>query len=550
MNDTDDSDDEFNTLIDEMIVKCDSSNESDGLDDEITKSHDVSGSPQRLQIYSRYHWITHVQTQEGHNVDYQLADLLKQFLGSFEESSVHYRRWHDQLTNLARKAPPTSIFSQEQDNFVVISEIPTTILAACRFSLYSLLKDWWFSAEIPPQTDDDDDNPLISATLAGSKPILEILVSRGMSVDTWSDMHGTALALAAYRNDLEVVNFLVQKGADINLSFSAYRDYTCALAVAIGEGNLDIVRFLVQEGADINMPMWYTSFSSALKIAIHMGKRQSNPDIVKFLVQKGAHMSSCYKDDNALTEAMSINFDDIIQFLIDGDVMKPDDYMNAFKKAMTYGRTEIIKLLVQKGKVDVNTVYHGETALSSALIEDNIEVVKFLVKEANADVNIPLDRHGYGNALSMAAHKGKLAVVKLLVLEGRADVNMLIESGIFGSALTAAAACLNNVETIDFLVQEGKADVNARLETGRYSSALAAAAYRGYKDNVEALLDYGADVNLSLSVGPYSTILQVAGAGIFEGDGLGQWRDMDYRVAEREQDKAEVIEMLVRHGAR
>lgn len=521
---------------------------------------DCGNSISKLLHYSKYFWISHVQTQEGHDVDYQLAGLLKHFLGSFKESSIHYRRWHDQLSqtsNLAWHSPSISIFGSCHKNFVELSQISpgeTTIVAVCRFSIHSLLEDWWTNAEIPLQTDINRDNPLIAATMADSKLILEILVSRGMLVNTRNCKHGSALALATHQNNLELVNFLVQKGADINMSFPSnrrHRDYTCAFAAAIGNGNLEVVEFLVQEGAGVNMDMCYAEYDSALATAIYIGKQKKNPGIVKFLIRMGARMNSQRKDENALTEAMSIGFDDIINFLIceDGaDMMTSNDYMHAFKRAMRYNMFKTIISLIHRGKVDVNTVYHGSTALMRASFFEDNEAVKSLIKECHADPNVPLDFLGCGSVLSMATHKRRIALAKFLVQEGQVDVNMFLEFGDFGNALTAAVTRRNNSEIIHFLVQECKADVNVRLETGRYGSALTAAAYWGFKRNVEALVDYGADVNLGLSIGSYSTALQAARADMSEEDISHAWWDKR-GDEERKQGKAKVVEVLIRHGA-
>lgn len=228
--------------------------------------------------------------------------------------------------------------------------------------------------------------------------------------------------------------------------------------------------------------------------------------------------------------------------------MAPKDYTCAFQEKIWRPGIEIIKLLVYEGRIDVNLVHDGGTIFMEEVFYGSRETVEFLIKEANADVNVPFDHYGHGNALSIAINQRRVDIVKLLILKGGADVNMTFESGIYGNALTVAAATVSNVEMIRFLVQECEADVNC-LEGGIYDSALAAAAYWGFEDNVRALIDCGADVNLFQFIGFYSTVLEAARADISEKDKRDFWWD-EREDKERKQDKAKVVEVLIRHGAK
>ncbi|RYP57916.1 hypothetical protein DL770_010551 [Monosporascus sp. CRB-9-2] len=67
--------------------------------DHKSKARDIFRPDHPLQVYSRHHWIAHVQTQEGQKADPVLAGLLKKFLGSPRESSVQYQEWHRQVSS-------------------------------------------------------------------------------------------------------------------------------------------------------------------------------------------------------------------------------------------------------------------------------------------------------------------------------------------------------------------------------------------------------------------------------------------------------------------
>ena len=96
--------------------------------------------------------------------------------------------------------------------------------------------------------------------------------------------YGSALAAAAYDDNLEIVKVLLDAGANVDLLLNGR--YGSALATAACYGNLDIVKFLCLEaGADVNL-LLKSSFGSALAAAAYNARLE----IVKFLLDAGANM--------------------------------------------------------------------------------------------------------------------------------------------------------------------------------------------------------------------------------------------------------------------
>ncbi|KAK4220807.1 hypothetical protein QBC38DRAFT_163141 [Podospora fimiseda] len=381
-----------------------------------SETGDVFDSKHPFQVYTRHHWIAHIQEQEGQRRDALLASLLKRFLGSLEESSLQYQQWHRQLVSDGYEISDSSCFYGTVEE---ISPATASIFLVCRFSLYTLLSDWWTDKTIKLSPTNRTGYDLLTlAAAGGSRPICEVLLQqeKQVNISLQSGKYGSALAAAGFWGRVEIVKFLVQEGkADVNMPLES-GNYGSALAAAAAGGEVEIVKFLVQEGkADVNMPLQSGYYGSALAAAAARGE------------------------------------------------------------------VEIVKFLVQEGKADVNMPLESGnygSALAAAAAEGEVEIVKFLVQEGKADVNMPLQSGDYGSALAAAAYRGRVETVKFLVQEGKADVNMPLQSGDYGSALAAAAAG-GRVETVKFLVQEGKADVNMPLESGNYGSALAAAAAGG-----------------------------------------------------------------------
>ncbi|RYP17500.1 hypothetical protein DL765_004464 [Monosporascus sp. GIB2] len=343
--------------------------------DHTSNASDIFRPDHPLQVYSRHHWITHVQTQEGQEADPVLAGLLKKFLGSPGESSVQYREWHRHVFS-EPTAPYTSVFREYGANGIGeddISPANVAILGMCRFSLYTLLSDWWANAEIPlSQTNNNGNNLLAIAAEAGCIRICEALIKRGMQVDMQSGIYGSALAAAVYRGHIETVKFLVQNGADVNMPLQT-GDYGSALAAAAYGGHTETVKFLVQNGADINMPLQTGDYGSALTAAAYEGRIE----IVKFLIQEGA-----------------------------------------------------------KVNMPLQTGYYG-SALAATAYRGQTEIIKFLVQEGGADANVQLQWGSFGSALAAAAYCGWKECAESLIDAG-AKVNLRLENGPYGTAIQAA----------------------------------------------------------------------------------------------------------------
>ncbi|RYP07284.1 hypothetical protein DL764_002599 [Monosporascus ibericus] len=554
-----------------------------------SKARDTFRPDHPLQVYSLHHWIAHVQTQEGQTADPVLAGLLKKFLGSPEESSVQYREWHRQVLSGTR-----FVFGKNRDNPIYVRDMSpanATILVICRCSFYTLLSDWWANAEVSLLQKNDEGNDLLTlAAVAGCIPICEALIKRGMQVNMQSGIYGSALAAAAFKGETETVKFLVQKGAEINmplqtgnygsaLAAAAFKGetetvkflvhkgaevnmplqtgyYGSVLAAAAYQGEIEIVKFLVEKGAEVNMPLQTGEYGSALAAATAAYK---GIEIVKFLVQKGAEVNmplQTGKYGSALAIATAAYKGiEIVKFLVEkgAEVNMPlqtGEYGSALAIATAaYEGIEIVKFLVEKGaevNMPLQTGEYGSALAAATAAYKGIEIVKFLVQKG-AEVNMPFQTGRYGSALVAAAFRGETKTVKFLVQKG-AKVNMPLQTGYYGSAL-AAAAYNGRTGVVKFLVQEGRADANMQLQVGLFGSALAAAAYWGWKGCTEILIDGGAKVNLRLENGPFGTALQASRADISREDRQQQpwWDGRDEEEIKR--DKAEVAEMLQHCGA-
>ena len=136
----------------------------------------------------------------------------------------------------------------------------------------------------------------------------------------------------------------------------------------------------------------------------------------------------------------------------------------------SFGGSETVQFLVDKG-ADVNAkCNNGSTALCNAVGNGEIEIVKFLISKG-ADVNV-MPKHGAFTMLHIAAASAKMEIVELLISAG-ADVNAANAGGYTPLHATTAPSYMPDgtvqyadVEITKFLVSAG-ADVNAKNNDGK-----------------------------------------------------------------------------------
>jgi ankyrin repeat protein len=94
------------------------------------------------------------------------------------------------------------------------------------------------------------ETPLMTAARVGSLASVKVLLARGATVDAKDDRRGqTALMWAAAEGHADVVQTLVELGADVHLRLSS--GFTPFL-FAVREGRSGVVRVLLKAGSDVN----------------------------------------------------------------------------------------------------------------------------------------------------------------------------------------------------------------------------------------------------------------------------------------------------------
>ncbi|KAH0618016.1 hypothetical protein JD844_016930 [Phrynosoma platyrhinos] len=91
---------------------------------------------------------------------------------------------------------------------------------------------------------DDGASPLMIAAVTGQLPLVQLLISRNVDIDKQDNIHGwTALMQATYHGNKEVVKYLLNQGADVNLR--AKNGYTAFdLIMLLNDPDAELVRLL------------------------------------------------------------------------------------------------------------------------------------------------------------------------------------------------------------------------------------------------------------------------------------------------------------------
>ncbi|KAH8848034.1 hypothetical protein MCOR27_007930 [Pyricularia oryzae] len=363
-----------------------------------------------------------------------------------DHHTIHEVRVLFPLAELAAKLWPTHAYQAQASE-----EMPKITTAVLKLFKNKAAFQIWGQLYQPDRPDNIRPGPpegsqLYYTSFIGLKQAVIQLLAEGADVDAQGGWYCSALQAASSQRHIDIVDLLLENGADINI-YGGYGDVS-ALQFALLQNHMDMFEFMLKRGADIDAYGGHR-FGNALQIA----SMSNDIDMVRFLLGKGA-------DVNA----------------------QGGKYGNALQAASCKGYMEIVELLLEKGaEVNAQGSEFGN-ALQAASYEGYMEIVKLLL-EKGADVNA---KGGYfGHALQAASYKGYMEIVELLLEKG-ADVNA--QGGKFGNALQAASYG-GYMEIVKLLLEKG-ADVNAK--GGEYGSALEAASEAGYTKTVALLLEKGA----------------------------------------------------------
>uniref|UniRef100_A0A8C5R0I6 TNNI3 interacting kinase n=1 Tax=Leptobrachium leishanense TaxID=445787 RepID=A0A8C5R0I6_9ANUR len=262
----------------------------------------------------------------------------------------------------------------------------------------------------------------------GNKAHIRTLMLKGLRPSRLTKNGFTALHMAAYRDNAELLTALLHGGADIQqVGYGALT----ALHIAAIAGNHEAVDILLQHGAYVNVQD--AVFFTPLHIAAYNGHEQ----VTRLLLKFGADVN------------------------MSGEVGDRPLHLASAKGFLT-----ITKLLLEEGsKADVNAQDNEDhVPLHFCSRFGHHEIVKYLL-QTNSDVQ-PHVVNIYGDTpLHLACYNGKYEVVKELVhLSG---TESLLKENIFSeTAFHSACTYGKNLEMVKFLLDQNVVNINHQGRDG------------------------------------------------------------------------------------
>jgi len=346
-----------------------------------------------------------------------------------------------------------------------------------------------YDPEIIPKVTKYLTNQLYEASESGDLEVVQIIIQRGISVNTNNSNGKTPLHLAAKSGHKEVTSLLLKCGANVN---KADNDGKTPLILAAENGRVEIVRSLMRAApvADIPSPLL-------------SGATERNKEILQELLNHGDDLNTADTEDfTSPYEEVWGGYVDVLRLLVNLAINVNTESTNTFIPLYVVGQeshVEVVRELLNHG-ANVNTAdKEGLTPLHIAGLTGHVEVVRELLNHG-ANMNTA-DKNGF-TPLHVAGFTGHVEVVRELLKHG-ANVNTADKNGF---TPLHAAGHDKHFEVVRELLKHG-ANVNTADKEG--FTPLHTAGRKGHVEVVRELLNHGASVNTADKNG--CTPLHVAG---------------------------------------
>ncbi len=239
-----------------------------------------------------------------------------------------------------------------------------------------------------------------------------------------SDRESGPLHLAASQGDLPLVRSLVQTyGHDVDARDTYGRT---PMHWASEEGRLEVMQYLVEQGADIRIP------DGVARTPLHWAAFGGHLVCVIFLREKGAHLNTIdCEQKTALFLASSFGHFDVVQFLISQGAsvhVKTKYNSTALQIAAKHGHLQIVQHLVKCGaKINFENIFH-KTPLVNACCHGHVHIAQFLINNgAKMHKNILHDFYDKAQVTTLLIENG--ASLNTINTQGETVLHRACEAG-------------------------------------------------------------------------------------------------------------------------
>jgi len=248
-------------------------------------------------------------------------------------------------------------------------------------------------------------SPLHLATMSGHIPLIQWLIAKGYCVNEADKTNLTPILVAGFANQFAAVKVLHEAGAHLEDTIentqTGSRDTLCKYAVS--NNNLELLQYLVQHGADLKQTL-HPNGVNLLHVA---AQRKKSGPIVKYLIEQGIPVDASFAlPENDLTV-----------------------HYTPFAHACLQGHLSAAKELVAGGaNIEYKAINSDKPvyAVHGACIEGHEKIMRFFIEEYTKYHKF-LDHTLFNELILCAVRNGHIKIVKMLLDAGARLNDNLIE---------------------------------------------------------------------------------------------------------------------------
>lgn len=329
--------------------------------------------------------------------------------GLLSESQIEIlTRWIDQGADW----PEGVVLSEEPaaEQFPEAKALFAAIRAADTESVAQILLDRF----LVNTTDHHGATPLMHAALYADVALVRLLIGRGADVNAADKSGTTALMLAA--GDPEKVRVLLKHGAKVDARTTFER--TPLLIACTYADNIEVVRLLLDAGAGIEDHDRYG------ETVVTSASKQGGTELLELLIAAGADIrgGGGLGERAPLVWAAGAGHADTIDCLLRHGAGRDAEALNgSLFVAAVRGHTDVVRLLLEH-EADPSTAcgFAGYTPLMGAAYSEALktEIVRMLLQRG---ANVQLKAANGETALSLARKRGHTEIVDLLEQAGATE---------------------------------------------------------------------------------------------------------------------------------
>ena len=165
--------------------------------------------------------------------------------------------------------------------------------------------------------------PLSVAARFGHTDVLQVLIEKGADVNAIHEGGFTCMPLleAAHDGHAEIVQVLLKNGANVNhIEYqSDYRALSTPLLAAVVRGDLQMAKMLIENGADVNLKIPDDEDPTVFHTHLLAAVKRGHKEVIQLLLANGADVKFKGEHGNARETALHNGRDDIAALLPSSD---------------------------------------------------------------------------------------------------------------------------------------------------------------------------------------------------------------------------------------